>query len=51
MKTRHSKYNFALSTHSEVRNKPELLRCIPTSLHTRRILTSHVVLLCEKKPA
>ena len=40
-KTRYSKYNFALSTHSEVR------RPIPTSLHGR-ILTSQIVLYCVK---
>jgi len=42
MKTRRSKYSFALSTHSAVRKKLQLLRRIPTSLRIRRILTSHV---------
>ena len=33
MKTRHSKYSFALSIHSDVRTKPQWLWRIPTSLH------------------
>jgi len=42
MKSRHNKCSFALSSHSEVRNKLYRLRYIPTNLH-RRILTSRAV--------
>jgi len=48
MKTRHSKYSFALRIHSEVGIKPWRLRRIPTNLQ-RRVLTSHAVLYCIKR--
>ena len=46
MKTRHSKYSFAFSIHSDTRTKPKRLRRIPTSLH-RCLLT--VILYCMKR--
>ena len=48
MKTRHSKYSFALSIHSVIRTKPLQFRRISTSLH-RRILTSQGILYCMKR--
>ena len=48
MKTRHSKYSFALSIHSDVRTKPQRKRRIATSLQ-RCILTSHVILTAWKE--
>jgi len=48
MKTRHSKYSFTLSIHSDVKTKLQQLRRIPTSL-CRHILTTHVILR-DKKP-
>ena len=48
MKTRHSKYSFALSINLDVRTKTLQLRRIPTSLH-RCILTSHVILYSMKR--
>jgi len=48
MKSRRNKCSFALSSHSEVRNKLERLICIPTNLH-RRIRTSHAVLYYVEK--
>jgi len=48
MKTRHNKYSFALSIHSDIRTQPLQLRRISTSLH-RHILTSHIILYCMKR--
>jgi len=48
MKTRLSKYSFAVSIHSEVSTISQRLRLIPTRLH-RRILTSPVVFYCVKR--